>query len=143
MIADPAEETFPFTGHTEFLDVDSSRAAAGRAGGEFSPRLYRPSRRASRGDTASRASTRLEFLLHRTDRPASEALLALRMRLETDNRGDGALMFGLPLVFAFPLVLAALAGLPVLYYLLRVTPPQPEARAVPAAASYSRSAATG
>jgi uncharacterized protein (DUF58 family) len=24
MIADPVEETFPFTGHTEFLDVDSS-----------------------------------------------------------------------------------------------------------------------
>ena len=34
-------------------------------------------------------------------------------------------MFGLPLVFAFPAVLLALAGLPVLYYLLRVTPPNP------------------
>ncbi|QAY96180.1 LytTR family transcriptional regulator [Methylovirgula ligni] len=35
-------------------------------------------------------------------------------------------MLGLPLAFAFPLVLAALAGLPVLYYLLRVTPPHPQ-----------------
>ena len=34
-------------------------------------------------------------------------------------------MTGLPLVFAAPLVLLALAGLPVLYYLLRVTPPPP------------------
>jgi hypothetical protein len=34
-------------------------------------------------------------------------------------------MFGLPLMFAFPAVLIALVGLPVLYYLLRVTPPSP------------------
>jgi len=32
---------------------------------------------------------------------------------------------GLPLAFAFPLVLGALAGLPLLYLLLRVTPPRP------------------
>ena len=32
MIADPAEETFPFTGHTEFLDVNSSaRLRVGQA----------------------------------------------------------------------------------------------------------------
>ncbi|WP_297297381.1 DUF4159 domain-containing protein [uncultured Methylovirgula sp.] len=34
-------------------------------------------------------------------------------------------MFGLPLAFAFPAVLIALVGLPVLYYLLQVTPPNP------------------
>src|SRR6516165_3261787 len=34
-------------------------------------------------------------------------------------------MFGIPLAFMFPLALIALAGLPVLYYLLRVTPPRP------------------
>ncbi len=34
-------------------------------------------------------------------------------------------MFGLPLAFTVPAVLVALAGLPVLYYLLRVTPPRP------------------
>ncbi|MGB7367887.1 MAG: BatA domain-containing protein, partial [Methylovirgula sp.] len=34
-------------------------------------------------------------------------------------------MFGLPLAFTIPAVLVALAGLPVLYYLLRVTPPRP------------------
>ncbi len=34
-------------------------------------------------------------------------------------------MFGVPLAFTIPTVLVALAGLPVLYYLLRVTPPRP------------------
>ncbi len=34
-------------------------------------------------------------------------------------------MPGLPLAFAFPLVLGALAGLPLLYILLRITPPRP------------------
>ncbi|MGH6818361.1 MAG: DUF4159 domain-containing protein [Methylovirgula sp.] len=38
-------------------------------------------------------------------------------------------MFGLPLAFTIPTVLVALAGLPVLYYLLRITPPRP--RSVP------------
>src|SRR5450755_5163100 len=34
-------------------------------------------------------------------------------------------MFGLPLAFTVPIALVALAALPVLYYLLRVTPPRP------------------
>lgn len=34
-------------------------------------------------------------------------------------------MLGLPLAFGYPLVLAALAGLPLLYILLRITPPRP------------------
>lgn len=35
------------------------------------------------------------------------------------------MIFGLPLAFTAPAVLAALAGLPVLYFLLRITPPRP------------------
>src|SRR5271165_1844176 len=35
-------------------------------------------------------------------------------------------MFGLPLAFAAPAVLAALVGLAALYFLLRVTPPRPQ-----------------
>jgi hypothetical protein len=35
-------------------------------------------------------------------------------------------MIALPIAFDFPFVLAALAGLPLLYFLLRVTPPRPE-----------------
>src|ERR1700730_13426078 len=34
-------------------------------------------------------------------------------------------MPGFPLAFTFPLVLAPLAGLPLLYFLLRITPPRP------------------
>lgn len=34
-------------------------------------------------------------------------------------------MSGIPLAFTFPFVLAALAGLPLLYFLLRITPPRP------------------
>jgi len=35
-------------------------------------------------------------------------------------------MFGIPLAFTSPFVLAALAGLPLLYLLLRITPPRPQ-----------------
>lgn len=40
-------------------------------------------------------------------------------------------MFGLPLTFAAPLALAALAALPALWFLLRVTPPRPQRIAFP------------
>ena len=82
MIADPVEETFPFTGHTEFLDVDSTaRLRVGEA--ETFKKDY-VNRLAAHRD-AVRAACRSRgwsFAVHRTDRPAAEALLALRMRLE-------------------------------------------------------------
>lgn len=91
MIADPVEETFPFTGHTEFLDVDSdARLRVGEAEsfrGEYIARLARH-RDAIRAVCAGRGWS---FSVHRTDRPASEALLNLRMRLEA---GHGALSQG-------------------------------------------------
>ncbi|MDP4593403.1 MAG: BatA domain-containing protein, partial [Beijerinckiaceae bacterium] len=40
-------------------------------------------------------------------------------------------MLGLPVAFTAPLVLGALALLPVLYYLLRLTPPRPREIAFP------------
>ena len=84
MIADPAEETFPFSGHTEFVDVDSSaRLRVGQA--ESFRRDYIARLEAHR--TAIQQAARQQgwsFLPHRTDRPASEALLALRMRLEAE-----------------------------------------------------------
>jgi uncharacterized protein (DUF58 family) len=87
MIADPAEETFPFTGHTEFLDVDSSaRLRVGQA--ESFRRDYIARLAAHREAIRQAAHQRgWTLLLHRTDRPASEALLALRMRLEADIAG--------------------------------------------------------
>ncbi len=48
MIADPIEETFPFTGHMEFVDADSAaRLRVGRAE-SLSRRLYAAACRASR-----------------------------------------------------------------------------------------------
>ncbi len=82
MIVDPIEETFPFSGHAEFADVDSSAVMRiGRAEGfraEYIRRLA-----AHREGVASIARSKgWSFAIHRTDRPASEALLALRIRLE-------------------------------------------------------------
>lgn len=84
MIADPSEETFPFTGHTEFMDVDS--AARLRVGQAESFRGDYISRLAAHREAIMAAARRRgwSFLPHRTDRPASEVLLALRMRLEAD-----------------------------------------------------------
>jgi uncharacterized protein (DUF58 family) len=89
MICDPVEETFPFTGHTEFLDVDSS--ATLRVGNAEVFREDYIARLAAHRDAVMAAAKKrgLTFLLHRTDRPASEALLALRMRLEAEA-GMGA-----------------------------------------------------
>jgi uncharacterized protein (DUF58 family) len=88
MITDPAEESFPFVGHTEFLDVDSSaRLRVGQAESfrrEYIARLA-AHREALRQAAHQRGWT---LLLHRTDRPASEALLALRLRLEADIAGS-------------------------------------------------------
>jgi uncharacterized protein (DUF58 family) len=81
MIADPIEETFPFEGHTEFVDVDSNaKLRAGRAEdfrAEYQRRLaaHRDAVRAAAKDQG------WSFALHRTDRPAAQALLHLAMQL--------------------------------------------------------------
>jgi uncharacterized protein (DUF58 family) len=81
MIADPVEETVPFTGHTEFVDVDSRKRL--RLGQAQSFRQDYIKRLAEHRDQiASIARSRgWSLQLHRTDKPASEALLALRMQL--------------------------------------------------------------
>jgi uncharacterized protein (DUF58 family) len=82
MIADPIEETFPFSGHTEFVDVDS--AAVMRVGQAETFRAAYSRRLAEHRDAVATIarSKGWSFAIHRTDRPASEALLALRTRLE-------------------------------------------------------------
>ena len=82
IIADPVEETFPFAGHTEFLDVDS--AAVMRIGQAERFRDDYIRRLAAHRDAIAEIvrAKGWSLALHRTDRPASEALLALRMRLE-------------------------------------------------------------
>jgi uncharacterized protein (DUF58 family) len=80
-IVDPAEETFPYAGRIEFVEPEGGgRITAGRA-------------EAWRADYAARvaghrAEIRAEtdrlgwsFAIHRTDRPASELLIALHARI--------------------------------------------------------------
>jgi uncharacterized protein (DUF58 family) len=91
-ILDPAEETFPYEGRTEFLSpagedrwiIDRAQSLRGR---------YRQRFEAHRDEIAAVAK-RLgwSFLVHHTDRPASEPLLTLIMRLQgggTDHRWQG------------------------------------------------------
>ena len=85
MIVDPIEEAFPFQGHTEFIGPDGLlRLRAPRAEGlrqEYLGRLRRH-RDTVREACAARGWS---FTIHHTDRPAAEALLGLRMRLEAPS----------------------------------------------------------
>ena len=81
MIADPAEETFPYSGRTEFRDPEGGgRLTAGRA--ETLRQEYTELYQARREILAVHCR-RLgwSFIPHRTDRLASEALVALHTRL--------------------------------------------------------------
>jgi uncharacterized protein (DUF58 family) len=86
-IVDPAEETFPYWGRVEFVEPEGGgRITAGRA------EMWRTdyTARVERHRSEIRSETnRLgwSFTIHRTDRPASEILLALQARIgasETD-----------------------------------------------------------
>lgn len=82
MIADPVEETFPFAGHTEFIDTDSgTRLRAGQAENLRALYIARLAAHREAIRTAARGGGG-SFAVHRTDRPASAALLALRAQLE-------------------------------------------------------------
>jgi uncharacterized protein (DUF58 family) len=80
-IVDPAEETFPYWGRIEFVEPEGGgRITAGRAETWRSDYTARVARH--------RAEIRAEtdrlgwsFAIHRTDRPASELLLALHARI--------------------------------------------------------------
>lgn len=76
-IADPVEESFPFEGHVEFADVDS--AARLRLGEAKSLRATYLDALAAHRQALADTCRRLgwSFGVHRTDRPASEALLRL------------------------------------------------------------------
>jgi uncharacterized protein (DUF58 family) len=90
MVADPIEETFPFSGHTEFL----------QAGGEMRFRTPRAqnlrdaylARLAAQRETVRAAAARRgwDFALHRTDESAAGALLSLTARLSQRGASDFA-----------------------------------------------------
>jgi uncharacterized protein (DUF58 family) len=86
-VIDPIEETFPYAGRTEFLDPETGvRHVVSRA------EQYREDYHARMTALRDRLSTlcrRLDwtFLIHRTDRPATEPLLALYARV-ADRRNN-------------------------------------------------------
>ena len=90
IVADPLEETFPFEGHVELLDSDSSaRLRLGEArslGPTYLDRLA--AHRAAIRD-AGRAHG-WGVLLHRTDQSAAPALLSLSMALAMPARAHGS-----------------------------------------------------
>ena len=80
-IFDPAEESFPYAGRTEFRDPETgARLTAGRA--EMLKEDYERLYAAQRGHLAEHCrAIGWSFTPHRTDRLASEALVALHGRL--------------------------------------------------------------
>ncbi len=80
-IVDPAEETFPYWGRIEFVEPEGGgRITAGRAQTwrtDYAERVARH-RAEIRSETDRLAWS---FTIHRTDRPASELLLALHGRI--------------------------------------------------------------
>jgi uncharacterized protein (DUF58 family) len=84
MIADPVEESFPFSGNTEFVDVDSeARLRAGQA--ETFRKEYIRRLGLHREAIGASARTRgWSLMTHRTDRPATEALLGLQVQLDVN-----------------------------------------------------------
>src|SRR3954449_6840740 len=88
-VVDPAEETFPFSGRVEFYDPEDGhsitvgRAEAWRA--DYQARLEQH-RAAIRAETDHLGWS---FIIHRTDRPATELLLALHTRMGAGPGGTG------------------------------------------------------
>jgi len=90
-VADPAEESFPFAGRTEFRDPETGeRLVAGRA--EALQDEYRHHYRARRAELAAWCR-RLgwSYTVNHTDRPASEALVKVHLAMgEPGSYGAGA-----------------------------------------------------
>src|ERR1700733_1663193 len=88
-IVDPAEETFPYWGRVEFVEPEGGgRITAGRA---ETWRADYPARVARHRAEIRAETDRLgwSFVIHRTDRPASELLLALHARIGSAAADSG------------------------------------------------------
>lgn len=93
-IVDPAEETFPYWGRVEFVEpegggnITAGRAETWRA--DYAARVARH-RAEIRSETDRLGWT---FTIHRTDRPASELLLALHTRIGAGTAQSAMRMHG-------------------------------------------------
>ena len=83
-VADPAEESFPYSGRTEFTDPESGeKLTAGRAEllSEDYRRIY-TARREELGAWCRRLGW--SYTVNHTDRPASEALVSVHLAMSAD-----------------------------------------------------------
>lgn len=89
-VSDPAEETFPYSGRTEFADPETGeKLTAGRA--EIFAQDYRALYIARREELAAWARRQgWSYTVNHTDRLASEALVRVHMAMTTDVGGPGA-----------------------------------------------------
>jgi uncharacterized protein (DUF58 family) len=89
-VCDPVEEVFPYRGRTEFVDPeDGGRLTAGRAESLHEDyRLAYLARREALADSLRRLGW--NFITHRTDQPASTALVALHTHLSGDPNGGAS-----------------------------------------------------
>ena len=87
LVSDPAEETLPYDGRTEFLSPGGRDVwIADRV--ETIREAYQTKLRAHREELSTAAAGMgWSFLVHHTDRPAAEPLLSLSMRLQ-DRAGS-------------------------------------------------------
>lgn len=86
-VLDPAEETLPYQGRTEFFSASGRERWVADRVEALRPR-YKARFEAHRAEVAEIARRfGWSFLVHHTDRPASEPLLSLLMRLEGTNGG--------------------------------------------------------
>ena len=86
-VIDPAEETLPYHGRTEFLSPSGDQRWVADRVEALRPK-YRARFEAHRAELAEMAKRfGWSFLTHRTDRPASEPLLSLLMRLQGSASG--------------------------------------------------------
>lgn len=81
-ILDPAEETLPYSGRTEFVGVEGSERWIAERAETLRPAYMEKlkAHRAALVEMTNRIGW--SFLVHHTDRPASEPLLALTARLQ-------------------------------------------------------------
>jgi uncharacterized protein (DUF58 family) len=86
MISDPAEEVFPFTGQTEFLDPEDGYRL--RSGAAEELRATYSERLAAHREGLRRIANSIGWTVtaHVTEKPASECLLRLSMAVAGDGR---------------------------------------------------------
>jgi uncharacterized protein (DUF58 family) len=86
-VLDPAEETLPYSGRTEFLGPGGNERWVADRVESLRPK-YRARFKAHHDELAEMAKRfTWSFLTHHTDRPASEPLLSLLMRLQGSTHG--------------------------------------------------------